>query len=196
MKNSSVIDHSDVNQLDTLKDSLRARRKELGMTMQHVADQAGLSVGFISQIERGITAPSLSSLVSVSRVLGLHISQFLAQPSTDDPLSKHNERIPYAINEASVTYERISSSFPGSILRSVIIHEQPGHRGEPISHEGEEMLFVLEGSITVELDGDRSILESGDSIHFSSRKVHSTWNHSEYPAKLLWAGTMDVFGDS
>jgi transcriptional regulator with XRE-family HTH domain len=193
--NSSTEIRSDIDQLGPLKESLRARRKELGLTMQQVADQAGLSVGFISQIERGITAPSLSSLVSVSRVLGLHISQFLAQPSTDAPQTKHNERVPFAINESSVTYERISSSFPGSILRSVIINEPPGHRAEPISHEGEEMLFVLEGAITVELDGDRSILESGDSIHFSSRKVHSTWNHSEHPATILWAGTMDVFGD-
>ncbi len=195
MDNSSVEEHTEINQLDSLKDSLRARRKKLGMTMQQVADEAGLSVGFISQIERGITAPSLSSLVSVSQVLGLHISQFLAQPSTSAPQTKHNERVHYAINESSLTYERISSTFPGSLLRSVIIHEPPGHRAEPISHEGEEMLFVLEGAITVELDGERSILEKGDSIHFSSRKIHSTWNHSNHPASILWAGTMDVFGD-
>ncbi len=195
MSNSVDRQTSDENQLDSLKDSLRARRKELGMTMQQVADQAGLSVGFISQIERGLTVPSLSSLVSVSRVLGLHASQFLAQPAENTQQTKHNERIPFAINEGSVTYERISSSFPGSVLRSVIIHEPPGHRAEPISHEGEEMLFVLEGAITVEVDGNRSILAKGDSIHFSSRKIHSTWNHSNEPAAILWAGTMDVFED-
>ncbi len=178
-----------------LVERLRARRKEVGLTMQQVADQAGLSVGFISQIERGITTPSLSSLVSVSRVLRLHVSEFLAQPSGDKPQTRHDERPVYAINESSVTYERISSSFPGSVLRSVIIHEPPGHRAEPIAHEGEEMLFVLEGTVTVEVDGDRTVLETGDSIHFPSTKVHSTWNHSDTPATILWAGTMDVFGE-
>ena len=178
-----------------LVERLRARRKEIGLTMQQVADRAGLSVGFISQIERGITTPSLSSLVSVSRVLGLHVSEFLAQPRVDTPQTRHDERPVYAISENSVTYERISSFFPGSVLRSVIIHEPPGHRGEPIAHEGEEMLFVLEGAITVEVDGDRSILERGDSIHFPSTKIHSTWNHSDTPATILWAGTMDVFGE-
>jgi transcriptional regulator with XRE-family HTH domain len=59
---------------------LRARRLELGLTLKEVGDHAGLSVGFISQIERGITTPSLSSLVGVSRVLKMHVSDFLAQP--------------------------------------------------------------------------------------------------------------------
>jgi transcriptional regulator with XRE-family HTH domain len=195
MRSSSAEKQSDTDHIDSLKDSLRARRKELGLTMQQVAERAGLSVGFISQIERGITIPSLSSLVSVSRVLGLQVGQFLSQPSTNALQTKHNERIPYAINKASITYERLSSSFPNNILRSVIINEPPGHRVEPISHEGEEMLFVLEGSITVELDGERSILERGDSIHFPSTKVHSTWNHSDVQATILWAGTMDIFGD-
>ncbi len=178
-----------------LLERLRTRRKEVGLTMQQVADQAGLSVGFISQIERGITTPSLSSLVAVSRVLGLHVSEFLSQPRVDTPQTRHDERPVYAISESSVTYERISSSFPGSILRSVIIHEPPGYRAEPIAHEGEEMLFVLEGTITVEVDGERTVLETGDSIHYPSTKIHTTWNHSDTPATILWAGTMDVFGE-
>ncbi len=179
----------------TLGVHLRERRKALNLTLKEVADRAGLSVGFISQIERSITTPSLSSLVSVSRVLGLHVSEFLAQPRVDTPQTRHDERPVYAISRNSVTYERLSSSFPGSILRSVIIHEPPGHRGEPISHEGEEILFVLEGAITVEVEGERSILEAGDSIHFPSTRTHSTWNHTDRPATILWAGTMDVFGE-
>ena len=179
-----------------LPDNLRERRKQLGLTMQQVADQAGLSVGFISQIERGITTPSLSSLVSVARVLGLHVSDFLAQPRADSPRTRQDERPVYAISRNSLTYERISSSFPGSVLRSVIIHEPPGHRNEPIAHEGEEMLYVVEGKITVEVDGERSILETGDSVHFPSTKVHSTWNHGSRPATILWVGTMDVFGEN
>ncbi len=178
-----------------LSQSLRKRRKELGLTMQQVADQAHLSVGFISQIERGITTPSLSSLVAVSRVLGLHVSEFLHQPDGKAAQTRHNERPVYAVSENSITYERLSSSFPGSVLRSVIIHEPPGHRGEPIAHEGEEMLFILQGAVTVEVDGQRTVLQKGDSIHFPSNKVHSTWNHLDVPATILWAGTMDVFGE-
>jgi transcriptional regulator with XRE-family HTH domain len=174
---------------------LRQRRRQLGLTLKEVADAAGLSVGFISQIERGIATPSLSSLVSVSRALRMEVGEFLSQPRGEEALTRHDKRPLYAIGGNSLSYERVSSAFPGNVLRSVIIHEAPGHRSEPIAHEGEELMFVLEGTITVEVDGERSILETGDSIHFPSSRIHSTWNHSDRPATILWVGTMDVFGD-
>lgn len=174
---------------------LRRRRRELDLTLKEVADGAGLSVGFISQIERGIATPSLSSLVAVSHVLQVEVGNFLSQPVASTALSRHDQRATYAISENSLTYERVSSSFPGNVLRSVIIHEPPGHRGEPIAHEGEEMMFVLKGAITVELEGEPSILGENDSIHFQSSRTHATWNHTDEPAAVLWVGTMDVFGE-
>jgi transcriptional regulator with XRE-family HTH domain len=174
---------------------LRTRRQHLDLTLKEVADRAGLSVGFISQIERGITTPSLSSLVSVAKVLGAHVSDFLSQPKVTVPMTRHAERPHYAIGVGSFTYERLSSSFPGNVLRSVIIHEPPGYRSEPIAHEGEEIFFVLDGALTVEVDEERVVLEEGDSIHFQSTRVHSTWNHTIRPATILHTCTMDVFGD-
>lgn len=174
---------------------LRERRQELGLTLKEVADKAGLSVGFISQIERGITTPSLSSLVAVARVLGAHVGDFLSQPKVTAPTTRHDERPHYAIGGSSFTYERLSTTFPGNVLRSVIIHEPPGYRSEPITHEGEEIFFILDGSITVEVEGERFVLSTGDSIHFPSTRTHSTWNHSERSATILHTCTMDVFGD-
>ncbi|MFN3547184.1 MAG: cupin domain-containing protein [Mesorhizobium sp.] len=178
-----------------LGDRLRTRRQALGLTLKEVADGAGLSVGFISQIERGITTPSLSSLVSVSRVLGLHVSEFLSQPKATASLTKQNQRQHYAVGGNSLVYERLSTSFPGNVLRSLIIHEPPGYRSEPIAHEGEEIFYVLQGAITVELEGETNILEAGDSLHFQSTRVHSSWNHTGSPATILHTCTMDVFGD-
>jgi uncharacterized cupin superfamily protein len=44
--------------------------------------------------------------------------------------------------------------------------------------------------------GERTVLEAGDSLHFPSTNIHSTWNHTDQPAPSLWIGTMDVFRDS
>lgn len=174
---------------------LRERRKHLGLTLQEVADGAGLSVGFISQIERSLTAPSLTSLVAVSRVLQVHVSEFFAQPKVTVPLTRQSQRPHFAVGGNSLTYERLSSSFPGNVLRTLIIHEPPGHRSEPIAHEGEEIFFMLDGALTVEVDGVKTTLEAGDSIHFPSTRVHSTWNHTDRPATFLHTCTMDVFGE-
>jgi len=179
-----------------LGEALRTRRKELGLTMQIVADSAGLSVGFISQVERGITAPSLASLVSLAEVLKTDISSFLQQPPKAGQTTRKSSRDAYSVVGADVSYERLSTTFEGSQLHSVIVHEPPGHRAEPISHRGEEMFYIIDGEITVEIDGDVEILRKGDSIHFNSRRVHSIWNHSAQTSSILWCGTMDVFGDA
>ncbi|WP_412507673.1 helix-turn-helix domain-containing protein [Roseovarius sp. SYSU LYC5161] len=175
--------------------ALRKRRKGLGLSMQAVADAAGLSVGFISQVERGLTAPSLSSLVGIAEVLRTPISDFLSQPSGHGT-TRGTDRVTYSVDATGPNYERLSSSFPGSQLYSVIVHEPTGHRGEPISHRGEEMFFVLAGEVTVEIEGKVEVLRAGDSIHFDSTRVHSTWNHGHEPVSILWAGTMDIFGDA
>ncbi len=178
-----------------LGEQLRRCRKEARLTMQYVADNAGLSVGFISQVERGLAAPSLSSLRSIARVLQRPISEFLEQPGSSTGATRSGSRVSYRVADGSISYERLSANFPGSTLRSVIFHEPPGHRSEPISHEGEELFYMLQGEITVEIEGERKILRQGDSMHFDSRRTHATWNHTDQTVSILWSGTMDVFGE-
>ena len=174
---------------------LRDRRRQLGLTLKDVADGAGLSVGFISQIERGLNAPSLSSLAAISGVLRTHVTEFLAPPRPDAPFTLHGERRSFAIEKHALRYERISASFPGSVLNGVIIHKPPGHRSEWIRHEGEELFYILEGAITVETEDESTVLEAGSSIHFKSTRLHSSWNHGTTPAVILHVCTSDVFGD-
>jgi len=180
---------------DPLGQKLRQRRRELGLTLTDVADDAGLTAGFISQIERGITTPSLSSLISVAKALQVSVRDLLSQPEADGPLTRHDERPVYSVGDNALSYERLSANFPGHVLRSVIVHEPPGHRAEAIAHDGEELILVLKGEMTVEVETLRTVLGTGDSLHFSSTKVHSMWNHTDQSSTILWVGTMDVFGE-
>ncbi len=185
-------------EIDPLGERLRRQRKALKLTLQEVADQAGLSVGFISQIERGITVPSLVSLISVCRVLKVEVGSFFKQPKPATPVTRHENRPVYGLGAVAgrdVTYERLSASFPGNVLRSTLIHEPPGFRSEPMSHEGEEIYYIVSGSLTLELDGETMILETGDTAHFPSVRTHVTWNHTDKPATIFHTCTMDVFGD-
>jgi len=174
---------------------LRSRRRELNLTLKDVADGAGLSVGFISQVERGLTSPSLSSLVSIAGMLKTHVTSFLSQPEGKSPLTRRRERKAYRVDRNAMRYERISATFPDSVLNGLIIHEPPGHRSEPIRHDGEELFFVLDGAITIEIEGESKVLGTGDSIHFASTRRHSNWNHTTEPATILHICTLDVFGD-
>ncbi|PVH27794.1 cupin domain-containing protein [Pararhodobacter oceanensis] len=180
---------------ELLGPALRKRRKVLKLSMQTVADAAGLSVGFISQVERGLASPSLSSLAGIAEVLQTPISEFLSQPSGDRGTTRKEERQAYSVQPSLISYERLSSKFDGQQLYSVIVHDAPGHRSEPISHRGEEMFYVIEGEVTIEIEGEVEVLKAGDSVHFDSRRVHSTWNATDKTASFLWCGTMDIFGE-
>ena len=178
-----------------ISERLRRQRKDLGLTLRDVAERAGLSVGFISQIERGIAMPSLSSLVSVARVLGVSVSDFLEPPNGTLPMTRHAERQHFMIGSGPVSYERLSANISGSQLRSVLIHQPPNHRGELIAHAGEELFYILDGTLTVEIEGARTVLDSGDSLHFQSNRRHLYWNNSNRPVTILHVCTMDIFGD-
>ncbi len=191
-KNSTVIQEDPEN---TLGERLRLRRKELKLSMKEVAVSSGLSIGFISQVERGLTSPSLTSLTAIANFLRSDVTNFLSQPKSKSSITRNEERDVYTINKNGLQYERLSDSFPGHTLNSVIIHEMPGHRSESISHEGEEFFFILEGAITIYIDGVVNILEAGDSLHFDSSRSHSAWNHTKKITTVLHVCTMNVFGD-
>lgn len=191
-KNSTVIQEDPEN---TLGQRLRLRRKELKLSMKEVAVSSGLSIGFISQVERGLTSPSLTSLTAIANFLRSDVTNFLSQPKSKSSITRNEERDVYTINKNGLQYERLSDSFPGHTLNSVIIHEMPGHKTESISHEGEEFFFILEGAITIYIDGVVNILEAGDSLHFDSSRSHSAWNHTNEVTSVLHVCTMNVFGD-
>lgn len=191
-KNSTVIQEDPEN---TLGERLRLRRKELKLSMKEVAVSSGLSIGFISQVERGLTSPSLTSLTAIANFLRSDVTNFLSQPKSKSSITRNEERDVYTINKNGLQYERLSDSFPGHTLNSVIIHEMPGHKTESISHEGEEFFFILEGAITIYIDGVVNILEAGDSLHFDSSRSHSAWNHTKKITTVLHVCTMNVFGD-
>ena len=189
-------DYQSTDEPDTsLGALLRNCRKEANLSMQTVADKAGLSVGFISQIERNITIPSLTSLKSIASVLGQRVSYFLEEPFSNNEVTRNNERLNVQLAGRGVTYEKLSAKFEGRKIRSVISCFPANHRPQLMIHEGEELLFILEGELTVEIEGKSSVLKSGDSIHFDARKSHRYWNHTSNTTVFLWCGTMDIFDE-
>ena len=72
---------------------------------------------------------------------------------------------------------------------SVAVNEYAPHTGStehPITHEGFEYGFVLEGELTVEVDGSKHVLQRGDLISYSSRRKHKIWNHADTKVRTLW----------
>lgn len=172
---------------------IRARRRQLHMTLQALCEAAGISVGYLSQVERDHATPSLGTLAQIARSLDVGVDYFIATPSMEDGMTRSSERDRFAVAGSSIVYERIAADFAGNVLSSFVLHVPPGYRSETVSHEGEEILFVLEGSITQRLDGRETDLSAGDSLHFRGNRPHSWSNDTEETARLLWVGTLPMF---
>lgn len=171
---------------------IRARRRQLHMTLQALGEAAGLSVGFLSQVERDQATPSLGALAGISRGLGVDIDYFIATPSIGDGVTRAASRPTFSLPGSSVSYQRLHAEFAGRGLSSFVMIVPPGHRSELVHHEGDELLYVLEGEIVQTVDGAEIRLGPGDSLHFRGSSDHSWANDSGSAARLLWTGTMSI----
>ena len=172
---------------------IRARRRQLHMTLQEICEAAGISMGYLSQVERDQATPSLGTLAQIARGLDVGMDYFISTPSIEDSLTRAEERQKFSVDGSSIRYERIAADFAGNILSSFVLNIPPGYRSETVSHEGEEILYVLEGTIKQKLDDEEIEMKAGDSLHFRGNRPHAWWNDSGRPARLLWTGTLPLF---
>ncbi|MCR6673148.1 helix-turn-helix domain-containing protein [Devosia ginsengisoli] len=175
---------------------IRARRRQQHMTLESLGKAADVSVGYLSQVERDHATPSLGTLAGIARALGVGIDYFVSAPTAQTALTRANERNRFSLDGSSIVYERLGTEFPGNQLSSFIMTVPPGYRSETVAHEGEEILYVLEGAITQRLDGEEMLMNAGDSLHFRGNRPHSWSNHTDQPARLLWTGTLTLFRSS
>ncbi len=171
---------------------IRKCRKKRMLTLKELCDKAGLSVGYLSQVERGNATPSLGTLAQIARALDLGLDYFVTRPKPGDAVSYAEQRRKFSLSESSVTYEALSADFPGHELSAFIMHCPPGFQSETFQHEGEEFIYVLSGSIEQSLDGEAFTLNEGDSLHYNGMTPHSWKTLGDTPARMLWTGTLVV----
>jgi transcriptional regulator with XRE-family HTH domain len=124
---------------------IRALRRTAGLTLPQLADQAGISVGFLSQVERDKATPSPGTLASLAGAL--EVDRFIATPRPADPVTRAGERPTFGLADSSLRCERPDTTLPGGTLSSLIIHVPFGYRSEITAHAGEEPILVLDGTI-------------------------------------------------
>ncbi|OJY36240.1 MULTISPECIES: helix-turn-helix domain-containing protein [Gemmobacter] len=169
---------------------IRKRRQMMSMTLQELSNACGVSVSYLSQVERDNATPTLGTLAEIAAALDVGIEHFIATPRQSDSVTRASERQQFAVSGTSVIYERIGAEFPGHELTSFVLNVPAGYASETIQHAGEELIFVLDGEILQVVDGQQFLLRPGDSIHYLGQHPHSWSNPGDRMARLLWTGKM------
>ncbi len=172
---------------------IRALRRIKGLTLQQVAAQARISVGYLSQIERNRSKLPIGVLKRISNVLGVQMSWFfqpetIGPPEERDLIVRAERRRKMSFTGTGIKEELLSPNLDGplELLLSII---DPGADSDFYSHDSFEAGFVLEGVLDLWI-GDKSFrLEAGDSFSFNSNDQHRCANPGTVATKVVWVIT-------
>lgn len=170
---------------------LRRLRHEQGHTLEQVASGTGLSVSFLSSFERGQTGVSVSTLMRLLNFYGTTLTALLENASTGRSarLTRAASRPKIAYSSGKVTMEQLSTG--PAVLEPHLLEVQPGGDSEGgYAHQGEEFLYMLEGSLEVTLgDSERYLLRPGDCLYYPSTLDHKLRNPGETLARAIWVNS-------
>ncbi|WP_307891942.1 helix-turn-helix domain-containing protein [Bacillus swezeyi] len=166
---------------------IKRLRKEKKMTLKEVSEKTGLSISFLSQVERSLCSITLLSLRKISEALGVSPSYFF--PDTiqidKDMIRRATDR--QIEHKTSFTYSDLSGNVSNPLFVPILVTLLPGDKkGTPFSHEGQEFIYVIEGTMTIIFDDVEYDLFPGDSIHIESTKPHNWFNKTDKPANFLF----------
>lgn len=186
-------DQAPEEQTDALRigKRLRALRAERGLTILELAAKAGVSSGNISQIERGNSNPSISTLQKLRAALGVNVWSFLEQDTVNSSqqsqhVRRRNSRPRIVIGTNQLTKELLSPS-DNNELRFMMLTVPSGARsGEALSGPGDKGGYVLSGKVELTIGDEVIELEEGDSFQFKSTIPHQIVNRWPGEARLIW----------
>lgn len=175
-------------------DRIKRRRLKLGLTQEELAARTELSKGFISQLERNLTSPSITTLMDILEALGTDISDFFARNedekvvfTPDDMFVKDDEGIGSSICWLVPNAQK-------NAIEPIMVTINPGGSTYPDDpHEGEEFGLVLSGSVTLVLGIRRFKLKKGDSFCFKPTEEHYLINNTQRDSRVIWVATPPSF---
>jgi len=168
-------------------------RKKLRKTLQEIAGETGVSASFISQVERGVAGASLTSIKAIAEALNVPLSVLLDEPAQHEPMTRQGTRVTFAASKTQQRFERLSAKFPGSVIEALKVFLPVGFCSEFAAHDGEELVYVLEGQVQYHLEDGDFELSPGDSIHIDSHRRHQLKNAGSVEAVIISIGTLPLF---
>ncbi len=176
---------------DMIGATLRAVRRRQGMTLRQVAEAAGVTESFLSQVERDIASPSIATLRRVAVALGTSIGVLLDDVGPQGQLVRAADRRIVTYPGLDARDEFLTDGSGGRLQVILSVVEPGGGTGpEAYSHESdEECLIVLEGALDLWVGAEHHRLETGDAIRYPSRTPHRNENPGPDTARILFVIT-------
>ena len=174
-----------------ITNKLKDIRKEKNITLQELAEAAGVTKGMLSQVENNRTIPSMSVFFNIIKSLKVDVNDFFQDFNNGQGskvIFKKKEQYQYFEKENSVgfQYHRIlSTTVDAYHLDFVLLTLQPGAKREMVQTDAHEFKYILSGKVEYTISGEVYLMEEGDSIFFDATEPHNPKNMGDSDAILL-----------
>lgn len=175
-------------------DKIRRLRVQNSLTQEELADRSELTKGFISQLERDLTSPSIATLVDILEGLGTNLQEFFNESidekivfSKEDAFETENEDLKYVLNWVIPNAQK-------NKMEPILIELEPGGRSkEDFPHEGEEFGYVISGNIYIYIGMEKHKVKKGESFYYKANSNHYISNAGKTKASVIWVSTPPSF---
>lgn len=172
---------------------IRAIRKRRRLTLEEVATAAGLTTGYLSQIERGVAVPTVTALKRVADGLRVHLASFFQDEDLASPfgLVRKNERTDVRHPISGQVFQQLTRTWSGR-MSAAFYTLRPGEQTERMGHAGEEFAFVLSGEIEYRVGSRCYRMTEGDSLYFDCVETHCVINVGCTEAEWIWVSAFSL----
>ncbi|CCY44634.1 putative uncharacterized protein [Clostridium sp. CAG:7] len=171
---------------------LKELRVLKGLTQEELADRSELSKGFISQLERNLTSPSITTLMDILQCLGTSIGEFFNEAPDEQIVFGKQD---YFVKEDTEYKNEIKWIIPNAqknTIEPIYMTLQAGGSTCPDTpHEGEEFGYVLQGAVSIHLGNKTYKAKKGESFYYTADKTH--FLSSKNGATLIWVSSPPSF---
>lgn len=175
-------------------EKIKELRVQKSLTQEELADRAELSKGFISQLERDLTSPSIATLMDILQCLGTNLEEFFSDTSSEQVVFKKTDYFEKYDSELKNEIKWIIPNAQKNMLEPILLTLDAGGSTYPDNpHEGEEFGYVLNGSITIHLGNKAYKAKKGESFYFKASKKHYITASEKQGATLIWVSTPPSF---
>ncbi len=175
-------------------EKIKALRMQKDLTQEELANRTELSKGFISQLERDLTSPSIATLVDILQCLGTSLEDFFVSTSPEQVVFKKEDYFEKKDIEYKNMIQWIIPNAQKNMMEPILLTLEPGGSTYPDTpHEGEEFGYILKGSVTINIGNNSYKVKKGESFYYQASKYHYIEASNKYGAQLIWVSTPPSF---
>lgn len=171
---------------------LKQLRMKQALTLEELASRSELTKGFLSQVERDLTSPSISTLEDILEALGTTLAEFFKESKDEQIVFKESD---YFIDEQEdYTISWIVPNAQKNDMEPILLDILPNCKSkEIVPHDGQEFGYVLSGRVTLVYGNKKATIKKGETFYIKGDESHYLENESKTPARVIWVATPPIF---